>query len=389
MSAGDTAEAAPDTGLSVATDPAIAVEWSLAARVRRLVGVEVAWLAAGVDVGEVPSTAVPDELLVLDDPVADMVIGDLVAGVDLEAVRAGLLADATPIIALVAQLRRLLPAAGDHLHAGLTSQDVLDTAMMVGVARALDRLDTLVAAAGDRCADLATTHRDTRMRGRTLLQPGRTTTFGLRAAVWLDGLAGDRDRLARARDRLAVSWGGAVGTGADQSPARVAAWGRRLGLPVPPLPWHGNRDRVHDLAGALATIAGQAASRSRDLVLLGQAEVGEVVDGAAGGSSAMPDKRNPAAAVQALAAARVAASAAGGLLSATEVELERAAGAWQAEWDLLPTLLRSTGAAVAHDLRAIEHLHVDTDAMAAHAGEDDLGRAGELVDAAVVRWRHP
>lgn len=384
--AADTDTVGPDTGLSVAADPAIAAEWSLAARVRRLVGVEVAWLSAGVDVGEVPPTAVPDELLAVDDPMAGLVIGDLVRMVDLDAVRDGLLADATPVIALVAQLRRLLPAAGDHLHAGLTSQDVIDTAMMVGVSRALDRLDALVVAAGDRCADLATTHRDTRMRGRTLLQPGRTTTFGLRAAVWLDGLAGDRERLARVRGRLAVSWGGAVGTGADQSTARVEAWGRRLGLPVPSLPWHGNRDRVHELAGAMATIAGQAASRSRDVVLLGQAEVGEVVDGAAGGSSAMPAKRNPAAAVQALAAARVVAAAAGGLLAATEVELERAAGAWQAEWDLIPTLLRATGAAVAHDLRALEHLEVDADAMAARVGDDQPGRAGDLVDTAVARW---
>lgn len=387
MTAADDAEDAADTGLSVAAEPAIATAWSPTTRLRRLVGVEVAWLSAGVDVGEVPSTAVPDELLAVDDPMTGLVIDDMVHALDLDAVHDGLLADATPVIALVAQLRRLLPAAGDHLHAGLTSQDVIDTAMMGGVARALDRLDALVGAAGDRCADLATTHRDSRMRGRTLLQPGRTTTFGLRAAVWLDGVTGDRERLARVRGRLAVSWGGAVGTGADQSPARVEAWGRRLGLPVPPLPWHGNRDRVHDLAGALATIAGQAASRSRDMVLLNQAELGEVVDGAAGGSSAMPDKRNPAAAVQALAAARVAAAAAGGLLAATEVELERAAGAWQAEWDLLPTLLRATGAAVAHDLRALEHLHVDVDAMAARAGDDEPGRAGDLVDTAVARWR--
>lgn len=378
-----------DRGLSVATDPTIAPEWSLDARLRRLVGVEAAWLAAGVDVDEVPASAVPDELLAVREPPDDPTIDELVASIDLAGVRAGLRDDATPMPALVRELRHVLPAAAEHIHEGLTSQDVMDTATMLGVRHALDRYDDLVAATGDRCAELAEAHRDTPMRGRTLLQPARTTTFGLRAATWLEGLVGDRDRLAAARSLVGLSWGGPVGTGAGQSPERVAAWGERLGLAVPDLPWHGDRQRIHDLAGALATIAGQAASRGRDLVLLAQAEVGEVRDGAAGGSSAMPDKANPAAAVQSLAAARVAAAAASGLLHATEVELDRAAGAWQAEWDLLPTLVLATSGALDHGRRALDHLEVDVDAMAARADEDDLGRAADLVDATITRWRHP
>ncbi len=375
------------SGLSVAVDADLARDWGLAAMVVRMVAAETTWLAAGVDADEVPASAVPDELLAVDDPVDDVAVVELAGEVDLAAITAGLAADATPVPALLRDLRRALPAAGDHLHEGLTSQDVVDTATMLGVRRALDRLDGLVAEAGDRCADLAATHRDTRMRGRTLLQPARPTTFGLRAATWLDGLTGDRGRLETARGLLGLAWGGASGTGADQPPARVAAWGRRLGLAVPDLPWHGNRSRIHELAGLLATVAGQVASRGRDQVLLSQAEVGELADDAAGGSSAMPDKRNPAAAVQALAAARVAATAAGGLLAATEVELERAAGSWQAEWELLPTLVLATAAALDHDLRALRHLEVDVERMGARVDpHEDVGRAGELVDLAIARW---
>ncbi|MBY5163658.1 lyase family protein [Salsipaludibacter albus] len=376
------------TAVSITRDTAVAATWTARARVTRMVAAEVAWLAAGVDVGAVPPEALPGDLADHPRPVVLDDVTGLAAAIDLETVAAGLRADATPVPALLAELGPLLPdAAAPHLHDGLTSQDVVDSAAMRGLADDLATLSDLVVSSGERCAALATTHRDTAMRGRTLLQPARTTTFGLRAATWLDGLTGDRDRLRRARELVALAWGGPVGTGAGQSEERVTAWGARLDLPVAPLPWHGNRDRVHELAGLLATVAGQAASRARDLVLLSQAEVGELLDTAAGGSSAMPDKANSAAAVQSAAAARVASSAAGGLLSGTEVELERAAGAWQAEWDLLPDLVVATGAALDHGLRALEQLEVQPDAMAAHAGDDEPGRAGELVDRAVRAWQ--
>lgn len=377
-----------DPALSIAHDGDLAATWTGRARIGRMVAVEVAWLLAGVDVGVVPAEALPPGPGARPGRIGVDDVADLAAGIDLDEVGRGLRTDATPVPALLEQLRTALPtASSEHLHAGLTSQDVLDTATMQGVSADLDRLADLVARSGDRCADLARSHRDTVMRGRTLLQPARATTFGLRAATWLDGLCGDRDRLRRGRDLVALAWGGPVGTGSGQPAARVAAWGVRTGLEVPALPWHGTRARVHDLAGLLATIAGQAASRGRDLVLLGQAEVAEVVDGAAGGSSAMPDKANPAAAVQSLAAARVAAAAAGGLLASTEVELERATGAWQAEWDLLPDLVVATGASLAHGLRALEHLEVRAAVMDERVDDErDVGRAGELVDRAVSAW---
>lgn len=360
--------------LSATADPQLARTWSAAAQVDRMVAVEVAWVEAGAEVGEV------------DEEVVTAVRAAGGAGLDVGRIVDAVAADATPVIALLEQLRDgLAGPAASALHDGLTSQDVIDSATMLGVRSSLERLAELVGRTGDRCATLAREHRDTPMLARTLLQPARPTTFGLRAAHWLDGLRRDRDRLARAGRLTCLSWGGAVGTGAGQAPARVEAWGRRLGLAVPALPWHGDRDRVHELAGLLATVAGQAASRGRDLVLLAQAELGEVVPATGGASSAMPAKRNPAAAVLSLSAARVAAAAAGGLLAATEVELDRAAGAWQAEWALLPSLLSATGAALAHGLSALDVV-VDADAMAARVDGDDVGRAGELVDAAVERW---
>ncbi len=378
----------PPTELSITRDTTVAATWRPRERITRVVAAELAWLAAGIDVGTVPAEAVPGDLATSRRPVVHADATALADAIDLDAVAAGLRADATPVPALLAQLRPLLPAAAaSHLHVGLTSQDVLDTATMWGLADDLATLADDVVTCGERCVALARANRDTPMRGRTLLQPARTTTFGLRAATWLDGLTGDRDRLRRARGLVALAWGGPVGTGAGQSEERVVTWGARLDLPVPPLPWHGNRDRVHELAGLLGTVAGQAASRARDVVLLAQPEVGEVVDTGAGGSSAMPDKANPAGAGPARAAARVAAAAAGGLLAGTEVELERAAGAWQAEWDLLPDLVVATGAALEHGMRALEQLEVRPDAMATHAGDDDPGRAGELVDRAIRAWQ--
>jgi 3-carboxy-cis,cis-muconate cycloisomerase len=216
------------------------------------------------------------------------------------------------------------------------------------------------------------------MVARTLLQQAVPTTFGLRAAGWLVGVAEGRARLAEVRHgRLQAQLGGAAGTlgvlGAD-GPAVLARYARELELVEPALPWHTNRASVTELGGALAGLATAAAKVARDVVLLSQTEVGEVAEGAGGGSSTMPHKRNPAASAMAIACAAHAAAEADLLMRVGVQELDRAAGAWQAEWDAVCGALAHAGGAVDAAARALEGLRVDTDRMLANL-EGGGGRA--------------
>jgi 3-carboxy-cis,cis-muconate cycloisomerase len=274
-----------------------------------------------------------------------------------------------PVVPLV---RALTAAAGDpaaaHVHRGATSQDVLDTALVLVARRALVPVLADLHAAADSAAGLARAHRATPMAGRTLLQQAVPTTFGAVAAGWLVGLDQVRDRLAAVRDGLPAQLGGAAGTLATldgRGLEVLAAYAADLGLAVPAVPWHTLRVPVADLAGALGTAAGLCGKVATDLVLLAQTEVGEVTAGS-GGSSAMPHKRNPVGPVLVRAAARRAPGLVATLFAAMDHELQRAAGGWQAEWEPLRDLLGITGAA-AHHLRAtLEALTVDPGRMRAN-----------------------
>lgn len=269
------------------------------------------------------------------------------------------------------------PARG-HVHRGATSQDVVDTAAMLVARRALELIGDDLAGAADAAAALAQAHRDTPMAARTLLQQAVPTTFGLKAAGWMVALDAAADRLAAVRaQRLAVQLGGAAGTlaslGAD-GPAVAGALAHELDLIDPILPWHTDRTRVAELAGALGEACGAMAKAARDVTLLSQTEVGEVREAAGGGSSTMPHKQNPVAAVSALACARRAPALAGGLLAAMEHEHERAAGAWHAEWAPLHDLLVATGAAASWLRTCLEGLQVDPARM-----RENLDRTGGLL----------
>jgi 3-carboxy-cis,cis-muconate cycloisomerase len=171
---------------------------------------------------------------------------------------------------------------------------------------------------------------------------------------------------------LVVQLGGAAGTLAALGDAGldvVDELAGELGLGAPELPWHAERDRIGDVASRLAVIAGGLGTIALDLALLAQTEVGEVAEGAGegkGASSAMPQKRNPVDAVEALAAARLAIAAANGLLGGLVQEHERAIGAWQAEWSTLPDLFRWTSGALAHVRAALVDLDVDVERMRAN-----------------------
>jgi 3-carboxy-cis,cis-muconate cycloisomerase len=276
---------------------------------------------------------------------------------------------------IVKALRELGPA-----HTGATSQDVLDTAAMLVAKRALVPLLEDVQGASDAAARLAREHRDTLMAGRTLLQQAEPITFGLKAAGWMRGLDRAASRLRTFRP--AVQLGGAAGTGDPQLRSALAA---ELGLHDPLLAWHTERTAIGELASSLAIAAGATGKIARDITLLAQTEVQEVREGSPGGSTAMPHKQNPVAAIATLACAEQAPGLAATLLASMIQEHERAAGAWHAEWKPLSDLLTLTGSAAAWLRTSLEGLQVDAERMRSNLTRPGgASAAGELVDRALA-----
>jgi 3-carboxy-cis,cis-muconate cycloisomerase len=280
----------------------------------------------------------------------------------------------TPAIPLVRML--IAQVEGDaqkFVHWGATSQDAIDTALMLQTRDGLDLLLEDLLGICATCAILAEQHRHTLMAGRTLLQQALPITFGLKAARWLALAVRQVRALREHRERtLAVQLGGAAGTLAslgDNGLRIIELLAGELGLPVPDLPWHTERDRVAEIAGALGVVAGAMAKIATDVVLLAQTEVGEASEGAAPGkgmSSAMPQKHNPVDATGAIASARLAIGEVPVILSAMAQEHERAAGGWQAEWMALPNLFRFTAGAVERVRGALDGLQVDSTRMSAN-----------------------
>jgi len=300
-------------------------------------------------------------------------------------------ASGNPVVPLVRYLRELVgePYAAS-VHRGATSQDILDTALMVVAGNAADAIAGDLSAATAACRRLSSEHRDTPMVGRTLLQQAVPTTFGLKVAGWMTGLDEAAELLGRVRrDRLAVQLGGAAGTLASfgsQGPEVVAALADELGLAEPVGPWHTQRNRIAEIASALGVVAGSVAKVARDIVLLAQSEVGEVREGdpQRGASSAMPHKRNPIAAVSALASAQQAPGLVATLLGSMAHEHERAAGAWHAEWTPLRSLFVAVGSAAAWLADSVSHLEVDVDAMARNLDRSHGLILTERVEAALA-----
>lgn len=283
-------------------------------------------------------------------------------------------ASGNPVPPLVVALTAAAPeCASGYVHRGATSQDILDSAAMIVCRNALDLILTDLDRLAAGCADLARTHRDTVMAGRTLMQQALPVTFGLKAAGWLDAVVEATGRLrSLRREGLAAQLGGATGTLAslgDLGPETLREFSRELGLAEPTVPWHANRLRISETGGVLALVSGVAGKVARDIILLSQTEVREVSEAAGegrGGSSTLPHKRNPVLSVAAVASARRAQTFASALLGAMDHEHERAAGAWHTEWENLSGALASTGGAVAGVREAVEGLEVYPDAMRAN-----------------------
>jgi 3-carboxy-cis,cis-muconate cycloisomerase len=273
-----------------------------------------------------------------------------------------------PVPALVRALTRLADSASaGAIHTGATSQDIVDTAAMLLARRAIDVILADLSAVAAGCAALATAHARTVMSGRTLLQQAVPVTFGLVAAGWLTAVDEARLDLRRiSSDRLAVQFGGAAGTLAslgDAGPQVAALLGEELGLPIPVLPWHTDRRRVVDLAASLAGACATLGKIARDVTLLAQTEVAEVTTSSPGGSSAMPHKQNPVAAITILGNTKQAPGLLATLAAAAEQEHQRAAGAWHSEWQPLSHLLTLTGSATSWTAELLTTLEIHPQRM--------------------------
>jgi 3-carboxy-cis,cis-muconate cycloisomerase len=333
-----------------------------AAWLRALLDVESGLARAMAGLGEIPDDAAQQIVQACADP----------GTFDLTALADETARNATPVVGLVRALKEAVPeSAREHVHRGATSQDIVDTALMLIVGRALDPLLGDLDGTTEAAARLADEHRATPMIARTLLQQALPTTFGLHAAGWLDGLEQARGHLIHVRDaELAVQCGGPVG---GRDPAVAQAMAADLGLAEPTMPWGTIRVRTALSASVLGTVAGVLGKIARDVTLLAQSEVAEVAEGRAGGSSAMAHKRNPVAAVSALACAKRTPGLVATMLAAMEQEHERAAGAWQAEWGTVADLLTLTGSAAAWTRDLLENLQIDTGRMASNLGRSPTG----------------
>ncbi|HEX3688881.1 MAG TPA: lyase family protein [Solirubrobacteraceae bacterium] len=354
-----------------------------------------AWLQAMLDVEAALARACAAESLIPGLAADEIAAACRAEAFDIAAIGRDAADSATPVVALVKTLRGAVSeAAREHVHLGATSQDIADTALMLVGRRALGPLLDDVVAAAAAAAELAQTHRDTPMIGRTLLQQALPITFGLRAAGWLTGVDEGRRRLRQVRDSdLAVQMGGPVGARAPGVAERVAA---ELGLAAPVIPWQAIRLRPVALATALGALDGVLAKIARDVTLLAQQELAEVSeDGgpARGGSSAMAHKRNPVGAVSVLACTKRTPGLVATALAAMEQEHERAAGAWQSEWGTYTDLLSLSGSAAAWTRELLENLDVDAERMRANLAAAPTGDqavapgAGELVDRALEAHR--
>lgn len=341
-----------------------------------MLDVEVGLTRAQARLGTVPGGAV-------DTIAAAAVAGDF----DLRELACAARASANPVVAtveaLMARVAAADPAAADFVHRGSTSQDVLDTAFMLIAARCLRVIGDDLARVAAAAAALAAAHRDTPMAGRTLAQHAVPVTFGLKAAGWWHGV----DRAARGLRRVAdtdlvVQLGGAAGTLAgylayaagdvdpdDYVPRLLAAFAAEVGLGVPVLPWHTDRTPVVELGWALATATGALGKIAIDVRTLSRTEIGELAEPAAagrGGSSAMPQKRNPVLSALIISAAQQIGPLAGGLSQVMLADDERPAGAWHAEWQPLRECLRLAGGAAQAAAELVEGLRVEPGRMRAN-----------------------
>jgi len=290
-------------------------------------------------------------------------------------------------IPLVKRLTRLVedkdPMSSRYVHWGATSQDVIDTGMVLQLREAFLSIGEDLRTLCGLLADLTEKYRDTLMPGRTWLQHAVPITFGLKLAGWLDACLRHRERLSELKPRvLTLQLGGAAGTLAflgNDGDAVAAALAAELQLSMPDIAWHTCRDRIAEAGAWCGLLTGSLGKMARDLSLASQTEVGETAEATGGGSSTMPQKRNPVAAAAILHAAIRMPGLVSTLLTAMVQEHERGLGGWQAEWETLPEICVLTHGALRNLISAFRELDVYPEAMSRN-----LDASGGLIMAEAV-----
>ncbi len=273
--------------------------------------------------------------------------------------------------ALTALVARVDEDAARYVHWGATSQDAMDTGLVLQLRAALDLIEADLQRLSGVLAALARDHKRTVLAGRTWLQQATPVTFGLKAAGWLSAVERHRTRIRELRPRvLALQFGGAAGTLASlgEDGLRVAtALAADLRLALPDVPWHAHRDRVAEVASALGLLVGTLGKIARDVSLLMQTEVAEAFEPAGagkGGSSTMPHKRNPVSSAAILSAAIRVPGLVSVMLTAMVQEHERGFGDWHAEWETLPEICTLAAGALSHLTQLLAGIELDAARMA-------------------------
>jgi 3-carboxy-cis,cis-muconate cycloisomerase len=310
-----------------------------------------------------------------------------VDNLDVAAIAASTQVVGYPVVALTKQLAK---AAGGEaarwVHWGATTQDILDTGLVLQMREGLALVERDVKRILRALSTQAKRHRETVMAGRTHLQHALPVTFGYKCAIWASPLLDHLDRLRELKPRLLrVEFGGAVGTLAslgDKGRAVVEGLAQELGLAAPDAPWHATRESIAETGAVLALVCGSLAKLATDFILLMQTEIGELNEPylpGRGGSSTMPQKRNPIASEYVLACARGVQALQPLLTSAMAGDHERSTGPWQSEQLALPQIFLLTSGCLAHAALLAEGMRVDADAM-----RKNLDSTGGLIMAEAV-----
>lgn len=343
-------------------DTAAMLPLSDRALVQRMVDVEVALAGAVGDAGLVGRDIVEDTVRVLGR-------GDLITDDVVEVIAAASVSGGNPAIPLVELLKKELAVAGvatDAVHRGATSQDIIDTALVLCLCESCKTILSTVQTLNADLVALARRHRDTPVIGRTLGQQAVPTTFGVIAAGWVRQTDAAAHSVRTAVDALPVQYAGAAGNLSSTHPHGLSvhdALAVRLSLKNAPAAWHTDRLPLVQVTSALAAVAGAVRKIAGDVIFLSSTEVRELREATPGGSSAMPHKANPAAAVAADGYARRTPGLAATMLNAMDQRLQRATGAWHAEWQTLRDLAGATAGAVNRVAGSVDGIVVDTDAM--------------------------
>ena len=279
---------------------------------------------------------------------------------------------AIPLVkALGKQIASTAPEAERYVHLGATSQDIMDTGLVLQLRAALGLIEADLVRLADVLAQQAQRYATTPLAGRTWLQQATPVTLGMKIASWLGAVTRNRQRLDELKPRLlCLQFGGASGTLAalgDQAMPVAQALANELGLNLPEQPWHTQRDRLVEFGAVLGLIAGSLGKVGRDISLLMQTEAAEVFEPSApgkGGSSTMPHKRNPVGSAVLISAATRVPGLLSILFSAMPQEHERSLGLWHAEWETLPEICCVVSGALVQALNIAQGLEVDSERMA-------------------------